>query len=69
MTKVLLLAVQIRDNVQDMSLPVRSLIEAVGDYGKDVRPAHISVYDTDELDHDQLAQVFAPDNPDAFQTV
>jgi hypothetical protein len=69
MTKILLLAVQLREDVTDVSLPVRQLLSAVAAHGDQARPAHVSVYDVLELDADALAQAFAPDNPNAFQTV
>lgn len=66
MSKVLLIAVAVADDA-DIGQPVRQLLDAVAE--KRGRPAHVSLHDVDELDHDQLAQAFAPDNPDAFQTV
>lgn len=63
--KILLIA--IRTDLDDVSLPIRNLLDSVGKQGGP--PAHISVFDPDELDKEELAQIFAPDNPSAFQTI
>lgn len=63
--KVLLIA--IRTDLDDVSLPIRNLLKSVGKHGGP--PAHISVFDPGELNKEQLAKIFAPENPDAFQTI